>query len=165
MALDTFTKVGFIVVIVLLVVIVMGLSDYVVKIEPKPTTTTMVTTQPAAVTTAPVMTTTITTTTTSDCSKAGFKFVSGSYSKSNSQLTLTLENTKSVDLTMEYVFLTYPTGVVHRKKISGLLEGWVLEGHRTRSFLISQVEHDFRSGRITTNCPDVTVEFTYSDVT
>jgi len=161
-------KVGLIIVIILLVLIIGVLSDYVAKIESKTTTTTMVTTRPTTTSvtpTTPVLTTTTTTTVTFDCSNAGFKLTAGSYVKSKAQLTLTLENTKSVDLTMEYVFLAYPNNAVIKKTISGLLEGQVLEGHKTRSFLISQVEDDFISGQITTNCPDVTVDFTYSDVT
>lgn len=70
-----------------------------------------------------------------------------------------------VDLTMEYIFFTYSNDVEMRERISGLIEGLVLEGHNTRSFLTSQIEDGFVSGQITTNCPDVTVDFTYSDVT
>ena len=171
---DTFTKVGFIVVIILLVVTVVGLSDYVIKIEPKTTTTTIVTmptttsvspTTTGVMTTTTSVTTTPTTTTTFDCSKAGFKLITGSYVKYNAQLTLTLENTKSVNLTMKYIFFVYPNDVVIRKPIRGVLEGLVLEGYNTRSFLISQIEDGFISGKVTTNCPDVTVDFTYSDVT
>jgi len=167
---DTFTKVGLIVVIILLVMIIVASSDYVIKIEPKTTTTVMVTTRPTttSVTLTTVTTSTTlpeTTTTSFDCSKASFKFIEGSYSKYNSQLTLTLENTGDVDLTMEYIFFTYPNDVVMRERIRGLIEGLVLEGHNTRSFLTSQIEDSFISGQITTNCPDVTVDFTYSDVT
>ena len=159
---DTFTKVGFIAVIIILVVFIWTSGDYSVDLEPKPATTIMVTTQP---TTTISLTTTSTTTPTSDCSNAGFKLIEGSYAKSSAKLTLTLENTKSVDLIMEYVFLEYPNNAVVRKPIKGLLEGLVLEGHNTRSFLISQVEDKFISGQVTTNCPDVTIDFTYSDVT
>jgi hypothetical protein len=163
---DNFTKVGLIVVIILLVVLIVSLSDYGGKIEPETTTTT----SPAPTTTVGIqttigLTTTPTTTVTFDCSNAGFKFVEGSYTKNNAQLTLKLENTKPVSLTMEYIFFTYPNNVVIRKSISGILEGRVLEGYMTRFFLTSQVEDKFISGKVTTNCPDVTVEFTYSDVT
>jgi len=165
---DTSTKVGLIVVIILLVVFLVASSDYMVKIEPKTTTMPMVTTQPTTTSVkppTPVVTTTTTTTVTFDCSNAGFKLISGSYAKSKAQLTLTLENTKSVDLTMEHILFAYPNNAVIKKTISGLLEGRVLEGRETKSFLISQVEDDFFSGQIITNCPDVTVGFTYSDVT
>ena len=167
---DTFTKVGLIIVIILLVVIIGTLSGYVVKIEPITTTTTMVTTRPMTTSVPPttvIITTTLpeTTTTSFDCSKASFKFIEGSYSLSTSQLTMKLENTGDVDLTMEYIFFTYPNDVVMRERISGLIEGRVLERHNTRSFLTSQIEDGFLSGRITTNCPNVTVDFTYSDVT
>jgi len=174
--LDNFYKVGLTIVIILLIIIIGVLSDYMVKVEPATTTTTLVTTQPTTTTpvtttianvtpTTTVTTTTPTTTTPFDCSNAGFKFIEGSYSKSSAQLTVTLKNTEAVDLNMEYIFFTYPSGAVVRNRISGLLEGRVLEGYMTRSFLISQVEDRFRTGKITTNCPDVTVEFTYSDVT
>ena len=78
---------------------------------------------------------------------------------------MALENTGDADLTMEYIFFTCPLDRVLRERISGLIEGRVLEGHKTRSFLTSQIEDGFISGQITTNCPDVTVDFTYSDVT
>ena len=166
---NTFYKVGLIIVIILLVVIIGTLSGYVVKIEPVTTTTTSVTTQPTTTTsvtpTTTVVTTTPTTTTTFECPDAGFKLIEGSYVRPKAQLTLTLKNTESVDLNMEYIFFTYPNGAVIRNRISGVIEGRVLEGYMTRSFLISQIEDYFRSGKITTNCPDVTVDFTYSDVT
>ena len=162
---DTFTRVGLVVVIMLLVVFIVVFSYYGANIQPKPTTTTMVTTRPTT-TVAPttVVTTAPTTTVTFDCSKAGFRLIEGSYARNTGQLTLKLENTKSVDLTMEYILFTYPNDVVIKKTISGLLEGRVLEGHNIRSFLITRVEDDFISGQITTNCPDVTVDFTYSEV-
>lgn len=177
--LDKFYRIGLIIVIILLVLIIVNSSDYIIKIEPKTTTTIMVTTQPTtgittqpitttpSITTTPAATTTPTETTTIplDCSEASFKFVEGSYVKSKAQLTVTLENTGDVNLTMEYIFFTYSNGLVLRERISGLIEGWVLEAHNTRSFLTSQIEDKFVSGKITTNCPGATVEFTYSDVT
>jgi len=95
-----------------------------------------------------------------DCPSALFKFYSGSYNHSKEELVLILENKRSVDLRMENVYLFYPNGVMMDIPVNETLEGIGIE-----SFRFLGIDDGFTNGRIKTNCPDVAVEFTYSQVT
>ena len=92
------------------------------------------------------------------CLNAEFKLYSGKLE--GTKLYLVLENTRSYDLMLTelYIFvnetLIEPTNTLNEE----------LEGNSLKS-LNETVVSDFTRGIIKTNCPDVDVEFTYSQVT
>ena len=95
------------------------------------------------------------------CLNAEFKLYSGRFENSTNTLYLVLENTRSYDLTLAdlYLFdandsLIDPTTSLNEK----------LEGNSLKA-LNKTVDPNFVRAIIKTNCPEVSVEFTYSQVT
>lgn len=93
------------------------------------------------------------------CTNAGFRLYSGKYDASAQTFFIVLENTKKTPLKDLIVYLSYPEGRIDKKSLGGTLEGNTL-----KSFNIINVEDGFKSGVIKTNCPDVSVDFTYAGV-
>jgi hypothetical protein len=94
------------------------------------------------------------------CLGAMFRLYSGKYDSNKKELTLILENQRTIDLKLENLYLFYPNKLM---KTFSLNE--VLEGNMLKSVVVSDVDDGFETGTIKTNCPDVSLDFTYSDVT
>ena len=94
-----------------------------------------------------------------ECIVAQFRLYSGSYDNVTNDLVLILENQRDVDLSLNDIYLFYGT-TLETKKISGDLESNAL-----KSFNITNVNDNFDRGIIKTTCPDISVEFTYEQVT
>lgn len=94
-----------------------------------------------------------------ECGDTGFRLYSGKYDVSAQTLFLVLENTKKASLKDMIVYLFYSETGIDKKSLGG-----TLEGNSLKSFNIINVEDGFKSGVIKTHCPDVSVDFTYADV-
>jgi len=93
------------------------------------------------------------------CIGAMFRLYSGSYNTGAKELLLVFENRRAVDLELTNLYLFYPGGM----ETYELNEG--LPGNILLSVPVKGVEDSFESGTVKTNCPKVTVDFDYSDVT
>jgi hypothetical protein len=94
-----------------------------------------------------------------ECLVAQFRLYSGSYDNSTEDLILILENQRDVDLFLNDLYLFYGS-TLETKDLTGQLESNAL-----KSFNITDVTDNFDRGVIKTTCPDVSVEFTYNQVT
>ncbi len=94
------------------------------------------------------------------CAGAMFRLYSGSYDKEGGGLVLILENQRGVDLVLKNLYLFYPN-----KEMKTFELNEALQGNMLLSIPVEAVEDGFESGTIKTNCADVVVDFTYSDVT
>jgi hypothetical protein len=92
------------------------------------------------------------------CQSAVFKFYSGKYDRNTRNLYLVLENQRSIELKLNKLYLFYPNNMVS----FGLNS--TLEGNILKSINMNGVEDGFSSGAIKTNCPDVSVDFSYSQL-
>jgi len=93
------------------------------------------------------------------CGAAMFSIYSGDYDKSSKSLYMILQNKRSIDLQLENLYLFYPNNVMRTIPLNEPLKGNVL-----RSINVTGVDDGFEKGIIKTNCPEVSVEFTYSKV-
>ena len=93
------------------------------------------------------------------CHMASFSIYSGRYDKQKETLYLILNNQRSVSLKIEKIYLIYPPNEVKEFDSNEILSGTSL-----KTIKISGVKDHFSSGIIKTNCPDVFVNFTYSQV-
>jgi len=102
------------------------------------------------------------TTVETECVAAQFRLYSGTFDNSTSPYTLTLilENQRSIDLTLNNLYLFLPNGDLKEHTLTG-----TLEGNKLKSFTVTDVDGSFTRGIIKTNCPDVNVEFTISQLT
>ncbi len=94
------------------------------------------------------------------CKIAMFQIYSGSYNRNEETLYLILENKRSVDLELEKLYIFYPNGEMKSFDLNETLRGNML-----RSIKVNGVKDGFTSGTIKTDCPDVSVDFSYSQVT
>jgi len=92
------------------------------------------------------------------CHAALFRFYSGNYDKSSKILHLILENQRSIDLRVEKLYLFYQDGM----ETFELNEE--LNGNMLKSIDLTGIEDGFSSGTIKTDCPEVSVDFSYSQV-
>jgi flagellin-like protein len=92
------------------------------------------------------------------CLGAEFQLRSGSYE--NNTLHLILDNRKTVDLFLTNLFLIYPDNKLDTKLLNK-----TLKGNEIKPLTIPDVDPGFLTGEIKTQCPDVSVYFTYSQVT
>jgi hypothetical protein len=92
------------------------------------------------------------------CGAAMFSIYSGSYDRSSNNLYIVLKNQRSVDLVLENLYLFYPNNVLKTIPLNEPLKGGVMRP------IDLTVEDGFTKGLIKTNCPEVSVEFTYSGV-
>lgn len=92
------------------------------------------------------------------CLEAQFELRSGSYS--GRTLTLILDNKKSVDLTLTDLFLIYSDNTVENHTLDTMLNG-----NEIKTVTVSDVTDNFLTGEIKTHCSDVSVYFTYDQVT
>ena len=92
------------------------------------------------------------------CQSAVFKFYSGKYDRNTKNLYLVLENQRSIELKLDKLYLFYPNNMV-TFELNKTLEGNIL-----KSININGVEDGFTSGTIKTNCPDISVDFSYSQL-
>ena len=93
------------------------------------------------------------------CIGAMFSLYSGSYDTVNKELLLILENQRKVDLELTNLYLFYP----EEMKTYELNE--TLPGNMLLSIPNKDVEEGFESGTVKTNCADISIDFSYSDVT
>lgn len=94
------------------------------------------------------------------CIGAMFKLYSGSYDSNKKELLLILENQRKVDLELKTLYLFYLN-----KEMKTFELNKALQGNMLISIPVKNVEDGFESGTIKTNCPEVSLDFTYSDVT
>ena len=76
------------------------------------------------------------------------------------KLYLILDNKKSVDLILTNLFLIYADKPVVNKSLDE-----TLKGNEIKNITVSDVPDEFLTGEIKTHCPDVSVYFTYDQVT
>ena len=93
------------------------------------------------------------------CGAAMFGIYSGKYDKSSKSLYLILKNMRSIDLELENLYLFYPDNMMKTIPLNEPLKGNIL-----RSINITGIDDGFTKGIIKTNCPEVSVEFSYSKV-
>jgi len=94
------------------------------------------------------------------CIGAMFRLYSGKYDSNKKELLLILENQRGVDLDLKTLYLFYPN-----KKMETFQLNKALQGNMLLSISVKNVEDGFESGTIKTDCADITVDFSYSDVT
>lgn len=96
------------------------------------------------------------------CLAAQFRLYSGSYDNTTTptELIMILENQRSVNLELKDLYLFYPDTRLEIKPINE-----ALEGNRLKSINVTDIEDNFERGVVKTSCPDVSVEFTYNQVT
>lgn len=92
-----------------------------------------------------------------ECLSAEFELRSGSYI--GGELNLILDNKKSVDLDLTYVYLIYSGNDVVPKLINK-----TLNGNEIKTITVLEVGDNFLTGEIKTHCPDISVFFTYDQV-
>jgi hypothetical protein len=121
----------------------------------------------SSTTTISITSTTTSTTTTikdritveSECLSAYFSLYSGSYDKNTKNLMLIVENKRSINLQLENLFLMYPD------RTETKILNTTLGSNMLKLLNITDVNDNFNSGTIKTNCHDVSVDFTHSQVT
>ena len=91
------------------------------------------------------------------CLGAQFKLRSGSY-KDNT-LNLILDNRKPVDLLLTNLFLVYSESRVDTFSLNE-----TLKGNEIKALTIDNVDPNFLTGEIKTQCSDVSVFLTYEQV-
>ena len=91
------------------------------------------------------------------CLGAEFEFRSGSYI--GTTLTLILDNKKSVDLDLTYVYL-----ISSGNKVESKLINETLNGNEIKTVTVENVTDNFLTGEIKTHCSDVSAYFTYDQV-
>lgn len=94
------------------------------------------------------------------CAGGMFRLYSGSYDKDGKELIIILENQRGVDLDLKTLYLFYPD-----KKMESFELNRALQSNMILSVPVEDVEDGFETGTIKTNCAEVTLDFTYSDVT
>jgi len=95
-----------------------------------------------------------------DCPLALFALYSGKYDISTKNLILILENKRSVDLKIDTVYLFYENNVMKTFEVNQ-----ILSGNELKSISLTGVDDGFQTGRIKTNCPELSVDFTRSQIT
>jgi len=93
------------------------------------------------------------------CFGAMFRLYSGSYDSNKKELLLVFENQRGVELELKTLYLFYPNEEMKTFELNEPLQGNML-----LSIPIEDIEDGFESGTVKTNCPDVTLDFTYSQV-
>jgi flagellin-like protein len=91
------------------------------------------------------------------CLGAEFKLHSASYN--NGILFLRLDNRRTIDLKLEKLYLFYPDNSMETYPLNSFL----LKGNEIKELPTLSVRDGFTKGRINTNCPEVFLEFTYSN--
>jgi len=94
-----------------------------------------------------------------ECFGARVELRLGSYSDVSKDLKLILDNKRSIDLTLTNLFLIYSD------KIENKTLDVTLKGNEIKTITVDTVNDGFLTGEIKTNCPDVSVYFTYDQVT
>ncbi len=93
------------------------------------------------------------------CLGAEFKLNSASFN--NGTLYLRLDNRRNIDLTLENLYLFYSGNRMETVPLSSFL----LKGNEIKQLPpILDVEPGFVSGKIKTNCPEIFLDFTSSQV-
>jgi len=105
------------------------------------------------------LTTAENTTGNTNCPLALFTLYSGSYDKDTKNLILILENKRSVDLKIDTVYLFYENNVMRTFQVNQ-----ILSGNELKSISLTGVDDGFQTGRIKTNCPELSVDFMYSEL-
>ena len=93
-----------------------------------------------------------------ECFRAHFELRSESSYKDN-KLYLMLDNKRSLDLYLTNLFLIYPDNNVVSKSLNE-----TLKGNEIKVTIVPDVNPNFLTGEIKTQCPDVSVYFTYDQV-
>lgn len=88
------------------------------------------------------------------CPGADFEFQTGRYDGNTQTLYFILDNTRSVDLEIENLYLFYDDKMVP-KRIGG-----TLKANEIKEFNVTVEDLNFNRATIKTNCPEVTLGFT-----
>ena len=91
------------------------------------------------------------------CLGAGFKIKYSNFA--NDTLILFLDNNRVVDLTLKNLYLFYPDNQMKTVPLNELLKG-----NEIKKVTLTNITDGFTRGEIKTNCPDVILDFTYSEV-
>lgn len=89
------------------------------------------------------------------CLGAEFKLHSASFN--NGTLFLRIDNQRTIDLTLENLYLFYPDNKMETVPLNALLKG-----NEIKQFTLSNITDGFTNGKIKTTCPTVFLDFTYS---
>ena len=92
------------------------------------------------------------------CLGAQFELRSGSYR--DNTLNLILDNKRPVDLLLTNMFLIYSETRVDTKSLNE-----TLKGNEIKALTVGNVDPNFLTGEIKTQCSDISVFFTYDQVT
>ena len=94
------------------------------------------------------------------CAGAMFRLYYGKYDSGEKELLLFFENQRGVDLELKNLYLFYPDDEMKTFELNEALGSNML-----LSITVEDVEDGFEDGTVKTDCPDVTLDFTYSEVT
>ena len=89
------------------------------------------------------------------CLGAEFKLKSATFN--NGTLFIILDNRRTVDLTLNNLYLFYPNNTMETIPLN--IE---LKGNAIKPFTFTNITDGFTGGEIRTNCPTVLLDFTYS---
>ena len=78
----------------------------------------------------------------------------------SNQLTLIVNNKRSIDLDLTYLYLIAPNN-----ELDTVLINETLRGNEIKSLLLPITKPNFLTGEIKTNCPDVSAYFTRDQIT
>ncbi|MDI6825714.1 MAG: hypothetical protein QMD36_00770 [Candidatus Aenigmarchaeota archaeon] len=90
------------------------------------------------------------------CLGAEFKIHSANFA--NGTLVLFLDNRRTVDLTLENLYLFYPDNSMETVPLNV-----VLKGNEIKQLTLTNITDGFTGGKIKTHCPTVFLDFTYSE--
>ncbi len=92
------------------------------------------------------------------CMGADFKLHLARYDSTNRRLYLVVDNTRAIDLKLQTLYLFYPDRMVSKPL------NITLKGNEMKQFYVDGVDPDFQDAKIKTNCPEVSLDFTFSQV-
>lgn len=88
------------------------------------------------------------------CLGAEFKIHSMDYNNNTRSLYLVLDNRRAIDLVIENLYFFYPNNRIETKTLNE-----ELKGNEIKPINVTGVADGFLSGKIKTNCPDVSLDF------
>lgn len=94
----------------------------------------------------------------SGCLGAEFKLHSGSYD--NETLTLIVDNIRAVDLVLENIYFFSNGELIEETSLNNM----ILKSNEIKQVPVPSAPANFTSAKIKTNCPEVYLDFTFSQV-
>ena len=88
------------------------------------------------------------------CLGADFKIHSIDFNNDTRSLYIVLDNRRAVDLIIENVYFFYPDNKIDTKTLNE-----ELKGNDIKPINITGVDEGFLSGKIKTNCPEISLDF------